>query len=375
MSLPTPKSTTRRLPRLLKGYREQILKQGCAAVSITGPDKVKLGEVIVLKAEVKLPVVPKTPPVYRFQWSDVRSGMRFADATETFKPKTTTAGDYQVKVEVFKAKNGAWERIGEAVHKLAVELTQVSIKGPVAAVPGEKVSFEAVTSLETAAQSTLRYAWRYVGSANILGTAQVLSWHGRHDREIQSQRHRLPGSGPQIGQAGRGDAHPRRRTAPSLRLHRRPETIDGGPDPDVPGQGERRSQGQPAVHVHLVAQRLAAGGQRKRGIPGARRQGKPHRPGRGLPGRRRQVAEGGRGQLPPRCAGALCNLHHQHGEGPDQGGRVDDAQRDHLGDQPHGHLPALLCLADRRPGRRHREQHLARGEQRRAPTRSRSKSG
>ncbi len=161
---------------LLKGYREQILKQGCAAVSITGPDKVKLGEAVVLKAEVKLPVVPKTPPVYRFQWSDVRSGMRFADATDTFKPKTTTAGDYQVKVEVFKANNGAWERIGEAVHKLAVELAQVSIKGPATAVPGEKVSFEAVTSLGAAAQSTLRYAWRYVGSANILGAAQSLAW-------------------------------------------------------------------------------------------------------------------------------------------------------------------------------------------------------
>lgn len=160
---------------LLKGYREQILKQGCAAVSIMGPDKVKLGEAVVLKAEVKLPVVPKTPPVYRFQWSDVRSGMRFADATDTFKPKTTNAGDYQVKVEVFRASNGAWERIGEAAHKLAVELTQVSIKGPVSAVPGEKVSFEAVTSL-AAAQSTLRYAWRYVGSANILGSAQSLSW-------------------------------------------------------------------------------------------------------------------------------------------------------------------------------------------------------
>jgi hypothetical protein len=160
---------------LLKRYREQILKQGCAAVSITGPDKVKLGDAVVLKAEVKLPVVLKTPPVYRFQWSDVRSGMRFADATDTFKPKTTTAGDYQVKVEVFRAKDGAWERIGESVHKLAVELAQVLIKGPISAVPGEKVSFEAVTSL-AAAQSTLRYAWRYVGSANILGTAQSLSW-------------------------------------------------------------------------------------------------------------------------------------------------------------------------------------------------------
>ena len=347
---------------LLKGYREQILKQGCAAVSIMGPDKVKLGEAVVLKAEVKLPVVPKTPPVYRFQWSDVRSGMRFADATDTFKPKTTTAGDYQVKVEVFRASNGAWERIGEAAHKLAVELAQVSIKGPVSAVPGEKVSFEAVTSL-AAAQSTLRYAWRYVGSANILGSAQSLSWTvattGKYNLNVIVYQE-VDRKSVKLGEA----THTLVVELPSISVY-----IDG-PNRSTVGQTltyrakvSAAAKGSPQYTYTWSLNGARLAGNASAGIPGARLPGEAHRPGRGLPGRRRQVAEGGRGELLPRRAGALCNLHHQHGEGPDQGRRVDDPQRDHLGDQPHGDLPALLCLADRRSGRRHGEQHLARGEQ------------
>jgi hypothetical protein len=165
-----------KMAAVLKAYKEQYQK-GCAQVSINGPEKVKLGEEIVLTAVVKFPVPRKATPTLLYQWSDVRSGLRFTEHTETYRPKTTAIGPYQVKVEVMEAIEGKWVKAGEAVHAFSVEKTLVSITGPNKAIIGEKMEFSAVTGIPKESAGGLLYAWRWEGTSQSKGNTEKLFDH------------------------------------------------------------------------------------------------------------------------------------------------------------------------------------------------------
>jgi hypothetical protein len=87
-------------------------------VLIQAPKEAYRGEEVVFSAQLRSSEHSGQPPYYYYVWSS--NGARLDSQGPAQRVRFPQAGTYNVKVEVYHAVSGKWQKIGEGSYKLDV---------------------------------------------------------------------------------------------------------------------------------------------------------------------------------------------------------------------------------------------------------------
>ncbi|HOD74768.1 MAG TPA: carboxypeptidase-like regulatory domain-containing protein, partial [Syntrophorhabdaceae bacterium] len=131
-------------------------------VSLSGPGESKVGDDVMLRAQIKQLSDSDKEATYTFGWSV--NGMKFGGNGETQSLKVTQAGRNTVRAVVWQAVGGKWVRAGDASHAFVAAgpdpaKGSVSVSGPSSVEVGDRIDLNASVGDTNVPASALYYSW------------------------------------------------------------------------------------------------------------------------------------------------------------------------------------------------------------------------
>jgi|GEM_PF-1431407 len=174
---PDTKSTV----RLGEAIHKMVVEDRKITVTLNGPDEAKVGDEATFKVKVKSLSKSDKEPGYGFVWSI--NNVKFGGNSETQSMKVNNQGRNVVRVVVWQAIGGQWQRAGDATHVFAAAgpdpaKGSISINGPYSIETGDKAELAAAVNDTNVPSSALFYSWivngkrfNYVNSITLPGSA------------------------------------------------------------------------------------------------------------------------------------------------------------------------------------------------------------
>lgn len=132
------------------------------SVSLGGPGESKVGEDATFRAQIKELSKNDKEATYTFGWSI--NGAKFGGNSETQSLKVARAGRNVVRVVVWQAVGGKWQRAGDASHVFVAAgpdpaKGSISVSGPSSVEVGDGVELNASVGDTNVPPSALYYSW------------------------------------------------------------------------------------------------------------------------------------------------------------------------------------------------------------------------
>lgn len=172
---------TKSTVRLGEATHKMVVEDRKITVSLSGPDEAKVGQEATFRAKVKSLSKSDKEPEYGFVWSV--NDNKFGGNSETQSMKATNQGRHVIRVVVWQAISGKWQRAGDATHVLTVAGPEpargsISVSGVHSIEVGEKADLAVSVSDTNVPSSALFYSWivngkrfNYVNSITLPGTS------------------------------------------------------------------------------------------------------------------------------------------------------------------------------------------------------------